>query len=203
MTSDEKLSLEEAQKQSSEVTGSDDNPEQNYSAAPQSNTPQSHYEGESLMISDFNRYFIQVLNDNLPQVIWERESGYTIFTYENFHKQFSYVQVTTNDLFSENKKRVSKLRATKLWVDSSRKRKCLGIKFWPSTTAIDPEDPENKLFNTWRSWPTQSVWNLAKWKIIYRYAHVVICDRDCEKTRHLYQISEGVTRLGIPESAGF
>jgi Family of unknown function (DUF5906) len=185
MTSDEKLSLEAAQKQSSEVTGSDDNPEHNYSAAPQSDTPQSLYESESLMIADFNRYFIQVLNDNLPQVIWERESGYTIFTYENFHKQFSYAQVTTNDLFSENKKRTSNLRATKLWVDSPRKRKCLGIKFWPSTTAVDPEDPDNKLFNTWRGWPTKPVWNLEKWKIIHRYIHVVICNRDCEKTRHL------------------
>jgi hypothetical protein len=104
MTSDEKLSLEEAQKQlAKEVTGSDDNPEQNYTAAPQSDTPQPLYESESLMIADFNRYFIQVLNDNLPQVIWERESGYTSSD-ENFHKQFSYVQVITNDLFSENKR---------------------------------------------------------------------------------------------------
>jgi hypothetical protein len=165
MNSDEKLSLEAAQKQLSvEITDSDDNPE--YRAAHPSDTPQSLYESESLMIADFNRYFIQVLNDNLPQVIWERESGYTIFSYENFHKQFSYVQVITNDLFSENQKRASKLRATKLWIDSPRKRNCRGIKFWPSTTAVDPEDPENKMFNTWRGWPTKPVWDLAKWKTI-------------------------------------
>jgi hypothetical protein len=204
MTSDDKLSLEEAQKQSKEVTGSDDNPERNYRAAPLSDTPQPLYESESLMIADFNRYFIQVLNDNLPQVIWEQESGYTIFSYENFHKQFSYVQVITNDLFSENKKRVSKLRATKLWIDSPRKRTCLGIKFWPSTTAIDPEDPKNKLFNTWRGWPTKAVEDRITWKIIFEYIYVVVCNKDRAKFRllfgfygHLFQRPEQKPSFGI------
>jgi hypothetical protein len=198
MSSDEKLSLEEATKQTEQfgVGPSDGKFNQNYSAASQSNTPQALYESVSLMISDFNRFFIQVLiGKNIPSVIWERENDYVIFSYENFHKQFSYVQVA-NDLFSEKNKAVSSVKATKLWLDSNRKRSCEGIKFWPSTTAVDPEDPRNKLFNTWREWPTRPVEDRAKWKIIFRYIFVVLCDR--EATARLMRLRRCARSTALP-----
>ena len=97
----------------------------------------------------------------MPSVIWERGDKYIIFSYENFQKQFSYVQIV--DLFGGNK---AKDKVTKRWLDSPRKRTCPGIKFWPSTVAIDPDDPENKLFNTWRGWATKPVENKALCRII-------------------------------------
>ena len=65
------------------------------------------------MIAEFNRFFVQALIGNQPSVIWEREDKYILFSYENFHKQFSYVQV--GDLFGGNK---SNVKATNRWLDS-------------------------------------------------------------------------------------
>jgi hypothetical protein len=36
------------------------------------------------MIEDFNRFFIQVLIGNHPNIIWEHDDNYTIFSYDNF-----------------------------------------------------------------------------------------------------------------------
>jgi hypothetical protein len=107
------------------------------------------------MIKDFNRYFIQTLITNQPYVIWEHDNTITFFTYENFHKQFSYVKIA-NSLFGEKNKVESTAKATKLWLDSYHKRRCLGIKFWPSTK-VDPKDPEGKYFNTWKGWATKPI----------------------------------------------
>jgi hypothetical protein len=63
-------------------------------------------------------------------------------------------------------------------------RTCPGIKFWPSTTAVDPNDPENKLFNTWRGWATKPVENKALWKIIFKHIYEVTCNRNITKTNH-------------------
>ena len=89
------------------------------------------------------------------------------------------------DLFSENKKATSFFKATKRWLDSPRKRKCPGIKFWPSTTAIDPEDPENKLFNTWRGFATKTVENKALCRVILMYIYRVTCDSNRTKFNHI------------------
>ena len=147
MIADKDISLEEALKQDHEFKAA--GAYSGDSIAPHSsNMPQSLYESEALMIKDFNRYFIQVLIGNQPSVIWEHNEKYIIFSYDNFDKQFSYVQIL--DLFGTNK---ASIKATKRWLDSPRKRSCLGIKFWPSTTAVDPDDPENKLFNTFEDSP--------------------------------------------------
>jgi hypothetical protein len=109
--------------------------DQESSAKPYEDAPQAFYDNIPLMIEDFNKFFIQVLIGNQPSVIWEHDNDYTIFNYEQFHKQFSYVRVPV-----ENKKTRSTeyVKATRIWIDSFEKRTCPGIKFWPSTTAIDP-----------------------------------------------------------------
>ncbi len=150
MIADQDVSLEGALKQEQEFEGAF-NVGSNAGVALQSCTPQPLYESDVLMIADFNRFFIQVLIVNVPSVIWEHDNDYTIFSYENFHKQFSYVQII--DLFGGN----SSIKATRRWLDSPRKRSCREIKFWPSTEAVDPEDPDNKLFNTWRDWATKPI----------------------------------------------
>jgi hypothetical protein len=180
MNSDDKLSLDEAIRQAQQFGG-----DTSGFAAPPLNAPKSLYEDEASMIADFNRFFIQVLIGNMPSVIWERNDKYIIFNYENFHKQFSYVQVIHVDLFSEKKKAEVTIKATKYWLDSPRKRSSDGIKFWPSTTIIDPEDPENKIFNQWKDWPIKPVENKEKWAIIYQYLFEVLCNSDQEKIDHL------------------
>jgi hypothetical protein len=59
----------------------------NPSEKPYKDAPQAFYETIPLMIEDFNRFFIQVLIGNQPNVIWEHDDNYTIFRYDNFHKQ--------------------------------------------------------------------------------------------------------------------
>ena len=178
MIADKDISLEEALKQDHEFKAA--GAYSGDSIAPHSsNMPQSLYESEALMIKDFNRYFIQVLIGNQPSVIWEHNEKYIIFSYDNFDKQFSYVQIL--DLFGTNK---ASIKATKRWLDSPRKRSCLGIKFWPSTTAVDPDDPENKLFNTFRGLATKPVENKVLWKIIFRHIYEVTCDKDRRKANH-------------------
>ena len=152
------------------------------SAKPYADAPQAFYDTIPLMIEDFNRFFIQVLIGNQPSVIWEHDEDYTIFSYDNFHKHFSYVRVPI-----ENKKTraTEYVKATRIWIDSFEKRSMPGIKLWPSTVVVDPEDPENKLFNTWKGWATKPVENKALWKIIFRHIYVVICNKDRKKTNHL------------------
>jgi hypothetical protein len=116
--------------------------------APVRDEPMAFYDTVADVIADFNKFFIQALIGNQPSVIWEHANKYTIFSYEQFHKQFSYVRIVNGD---------SKGKATKIWLNSYNKRSVPGIKFWPSTTAIDPNDPKNKLFNTWRGWTTKPV----------------------------------------------
>jgi hypothetical protein len=81
--------------------------------------PQAFYGDIPSMINDFNRFFIQILIVNVTHVIWEHDNDYTIFNYEQFHKQFSYVRVPV-----ENKKTRSTeyVKATRIWIDSFEKR---------------------------------------------------------------------------------
>jgi hypothetical protein len=146
------------------------------SEKPYTDAPQAFYETIPLMIEDFNRFFIQVLIGSQPSVIWEHDNDYTIFSYEQYNKQFSYVRIASS---GDNKS-----KATKIWLDSYNKRTCPGIKFWPSTTAVDPNDPENKLFNTWRGWATKPVENKALWKIIFKHIYEVTCNRNITKANH-------------------
>jgi hypothetical protein len=151
------------------------------SAKPYKDAPQAFYSTTAEMIDDFSKFFVQVLIGNQPGVIWEHDNDYTIFNYEQFNKQFSYVRVPI-----ENKKArtTEYIKATRFWLDSYNKRSMPGIKFWPSTTAIDPNDPENKLFNTWKGWATKPVKNKALWKIIFRHIYEVTCNRSITKTNH-------------------
>jgi hypothetical protein len=185
MANDDKLTLDQARHQSEKlrtVASNDrlDAQSETVFQTESNDAPQPFYESEALMIVDFNRIFIQVLIGNMPSVIWERPDKYVIFSYENFHKQFSYVQIV--DLFGSNR---ASVKATKRWLDSHRKRDCPGIKFWPSTSAIDPDDPQNKLFNIWRGWVTKPIEHKVKWKIIFRWIYVDICNKNRRKARHL------------------
>jgi hypothetical protein len=168
----------------------------NPSAKPYVGEPQAFYDTIPSMVADFNRFFIQALIGNQPSVIWEHDNDYTIFNYEQFHKQFSYVRIASS---GDNKS-----KATKIWLDSYNKRRVPGIKFWPSSTAIDPNDPENKLFNTWRGWATKPVENKALWKVIFRHIYEVSCNRNITKTNlilnfyaHLFQKPEQKPSFGI------
>jgi hypothetical protein len=102
MTNDDKLSLEEAQKQGQKLKIAVSNDQFDASSDAisgdfkSSDAPQPFYESFNLMIKDFNRYFIQTLITNQPYVIWEHDNTITYFTYENFHKHFSYVKVANN-----------------------------------------------------------------------------------------------------------
>jgi hypothetical protein len=149
-------------------------------AMPYMDAPQAFYDSIPLMIEDFNRFFIQALIGNLPSVIWEHDNTYTIFTYENFHKQFSYVRIATY-----GDKKSSEPKATKIWLDSYNKRSCPGIKFWPNVKAVDPNDPENKLFNTWRDWATKPIKDTVKCRFILRYVYEVSCNKGRAKANHL------------------
>jgi hypothetical protein len=154
MASDENFSLEEALKQAAKVSGSAPNDQADeqkvvaFSSAPVRDAPPPFYESFNLMVKDFNRFFIQTLIGNVPHVIWEHDNEDTFFSYENFHKQFSYVKVA-NNLFGESNKIESGIKATKYWLDNYHKRSCKGIKFWPSLR-FDPNDPEGKYHNTWK-----------------------------------------------------
>jgi hypothetical protein len=138
--------------------------------------PMAFYDTVPDMVGDFNRFFIQVLIGNQPNVIWEHDNKYTIFSYEQFHKQFSYVRIVNGNKGDG--------KATKMWLDSYNKRSVPGIKFWPSLKAIDPNDPKNRLFNTWRDWTTKPVENKGLWKIILRHIYEVICNGSITKTNH-------------------
>jgi hypothetical protein len=179
---DRNLSMEEALKQDQEFKASSSDPVIDIPAALTSSWPQPLYESDSLMITDFNRFFIQALIGNVPHVIWEHDGTFIIFSYENFHKQFSYVQVV--DLFGGTNKAG---KATKRWLDAppSRKRNVPGIKLWPATTIIDPNNPKNKLFNLWRGWPTEPVRNDTLLRIILVYVSKIICADDRAKFHHI------------------
>ena len=131
------------------------------------------------MIEDFNKFFIQALIGNQPSVIWEHDDTFTIFSYDNWHKQFSYVRIPSKEKNKDWQK------ATKIWTDSYNKRTVPGIKLWPSTSVVDPEDLENKLFNTWRGWALKPIEDKTKWKVIFKYVYQVYCNRNITKTNHL------------------
>jgi hypothetical protein len=188
MTDDDKLSLEEAVKQAQKIkiAVSNDQFDDNDGTTKTFETndaPQSFYESFDLMVKDFNRYFIQTLIGNQPYVIWEHDNTITYFTYENFHKQFSYVKVA-NTLFGTKGAVASNVKATKYWLDNYHKRRCLGIKFWPSMRP-DPKDPDGKYFNTWKDWATKPVENEILCRVAREYFFEVICSKTKSKYSHL------------------
>jgi hypothetical protein len=119
---------------------------QESSTEPYVDAPQVFYDDINSMMSDFNRFFIQALIGNQPSVIWEHDDKYTIFSYEQFNKQFSYSKIP-----NQTKGKVEYVKATHIWLGSPTKRRVPGIKFWPNVKANDPNDPDNKLFNTWKT----------------------------------------------------
>jgi hypothetical protein len=188
MTNDDKLSLEEAVKQAQKIKIAVSNDQFDDNAGePKTfethDAPQPFYESFDLMVKDFNRYFIQTLITNQPYVIWEHDNIITYFTYENFHKQFSYVKVA-NNLFGEKGKVESNVKPAKYWLESYHKRRALGIKFWPSMRP-DPRDPEGKYFNTWKDWVTKPVEDDILCRVARQYLFEVICSKKKSKYSHL------------------
>lgn len=163
---------------------------------PYTDEPQPFYDTLPKMIEDFNRFFIQALIGNQPSVIWEHDDKFTIFSYEQFHKQFSYVRIVNGNDKGP--------KPTKIWLDSYNKRRVPGIKLWPSTVAVDPEDPENKFFNIWRGWATKPIKDTVKCRFILRYVYGICCNKDRPKANqlldfyaHLLQRPEQKPAFGI------
>jgi hypothetical protein len=186
MTKDDKLTLDAARKQAEKLghgSAPNDHFEEPKSHLPINDASQPFYESDKLMIKDFNRFFIQTLLGGVPYVIWEHDDEDTFFTYENFHKQFSYVKIASS-LFGENNKVESNIKPTKCWLDNYHKRSCKGIKFWPSTK-VDPKDPDGKYHNTWKGWAVKPVEDEILCRVAREYLFEVLCWKNKSKYRHL------------------